>query len=61
MNGIIIDGKVYESVAGEKHSCLRCDMIDDRGSCDFRDFCYELGRNNIFRFSQTLTDKLTTR
>ena len=58
MNGIIIDDKVYEATESKEDSCLTCDLIDDRSECPCRDFCFEQGRNNIFRYSQSLTDKL---
>lgn len=58
LNGIIFCGKVYEAADGEGHSCLTCDLIDDAGDCICRDFCFNQGRNNIFRFSQELTDKI---
>lgn len=48
INGIIVDGKVYEAVTTENYSCLKCDLIDDMGECGCRDFCFGLGRNNIF-------------
>ena len=58
MHGIIVEGKVFEAVTTESHTCMCCDLIDDMGECVCRDFCFELGRNNIFRYSQSLTDKI---
>lgn len=58
MNGIILNGKVFEAIDSKESSCLYCDMIDDRGMCDFKEFCFNQGRNNIFRFSQSLTEKI---
>ena len=58
LNGIIINGKVFEAVKDKEDSCLNCDLIDDTRECPCRDFCFQQGWCNIFRFSQTLTDKL---
>lgn len=58
LNGIVRDNKFYEAVEDKTASCLNCHLIDDRGQCDFKEFCFELGRNNIFRFSQSITDKI---
>lgn len=56
--GIIVDGKVYEALSTENYSCLDCDLIKNMGECGCLDLGFELGRNNIFRYSQELTDKL---
>ena len=54
MNGIVIDGKFYETV--EDRGCEECDLYANDGckygfmACAYWD-C-------IFRFSQSLTDKL---
>ena len=60
INAIIIDGKVYEATESKESSCLTCDLIDDTGGCPCRDFCFEQGRCNVFRYSQSLTDKLNS-
>lgn len=55
MNGIIIDGKVYEAV--EKLDCDSCDFNEDIQACViYCDICDAWGC--AFRYSQTLTDKL---
>lgn len=58
INGIIIDGKVYEAIKTDEQSCLKCDLIEEDGGCPCRDYCFYLGRYNIFRYSPELTDKL---
>ena len=58
INGIILDGKVYEATEGKEYSCMTCDLIDDESDCVCRDFCFNQGRCNVFRFSQSLTDKI---
>ena len=58
LNGIILNGKIFEAVTDKEDSCLNCDLINDTGDCVCRDFCFEQGRCNIFRFSPTLTDKI---
>ena len=58
LSGVIVDGRVYVAVAADEPSCVSCDLVDDRGMCVCADFCFEQGRNNIFRYSQSLTDKL---
>lgn len=58
LNGIIIDGKIYVATEDNKSSCLKCDLIGERGECPCRDFCFGQGRCNIFRYSQELTDKI---
>lgn len=58
LNGIIIDGKVYEAKETDEQSCLKCDLIEEDGGCPCRDYCFNIGRCNIFRFSPELTDKL---
>lgn len=58
INGIIADGKIYAAEETDEHSCLKCDLIEEDGGCPCRDYCFNLGRNNIFRYSPELTDKL---
>lgn len=58
INGIIIDGKAYEAKETDGQSCLKCDLIEEDGGCHCRDYCFNLGRCNIFRYSPELTDKL---
>lgn len=58
LNGIIIDGKVYKAYETDGSSCLKCDLIEEDGDCPCRDFCFCLGRYNIFRYSPELTYKL---
>lgn len=67
MNGIIIDGKVYEAVSSTKHSyCSACDMneVCKAHAYDFCNDCSKIFDTYIddpcwhFRFSQELTDKI---
>ena len=56
INAIIIDGKVYEVASEiEVRSCLGCDL-DSLPNCQLSDICTK--RRYIFKYSQTLTDKL---
>ena len=56
MNGIIIDGKVYEAKPEEDiYSCLGCDVNLPR-PCMCAEVCSR--QRSIFRYSQSLTDKL---
>ena len=57
-NGICIDGKFYVATKPEKSSCLECNILMDDGSCLCRDYCFYLGRCNIFRYSPELTEKI---
>lgn len=63
LNGIIIRGKVYETVGKGQHNCSDCALYDhckakgcNTVACDV--FGYG---NYIFRFSQELTDKLNSK
>ena len=57
MNGIIIDGKVYEAI--ENGTCPECDFDNDESKCrPLCDTCEEW--NCAFRYSQSLTDKLNS-
>ena len=58
INGIIKDGKIYVATETDETSCLMCDLIEEDGGCPCRDYCFSLGRNNIFRFSPSLTKRL---
>lgn len=55
LNGIILNGKVYE--AGGDGPCSECAFDKDVKMCDYIcDLCREF--HCIFRFSKELTDKL---
>lgn len=57
MNGLIIDGKAYEAKPEiSPVSCAGCDLKNDDIGCPYADACYEW--HCIFRYSQSLTDKL---
>lgn len=58
INGIIADGKIYAAEETNEHSCLKCDLIEEDEGCPCRDYYFYLGRNNIFRYYQELTDKI---
>ena len=59
LNGIIIDGKVYETVEVERAVCDHCDLKDKCNQSSAFEYCIEiLGAREIFRYSQSLTDKL---
>ena len=58
INGIIIDGKVYESVSKGSRHCSDCDFYEQ---CDITltEMCTKFGEGgNLFRYSQSLTRKL---
>ena len=56
MNGVIVDGKVYEAISNG--SCSTCAFDEEQKLCrNFREACHTLGC--AFKFSQELTDKLT--
>lgn len=62
LNGIIISGKVYEVVPYSLNECGKCDL---KKECDqiSRDYClvdklFGCKDMRIFRFSQSLTDKI---
>lgn len=67
MNGLIIDGKVYVAVEQDMQFCCECDLYDK--CCSFGAesekyhgmllaACLTFGKENIFCYSPTLTDKL---
>lgn len=57
LNAIVVEGKVYEAKPEIKQtSCEGCELRTSDISCSFSDVCYDW--RCIFRYSQTLTDKL---
>lgn len=62
INGIIVNGKIYEAVECNKKS--PCDICDLQRECSLSDYnveflcSYVIGDDNIFRYSPELTDKL---
>lgn len=64
MNGVIIDGKVYEAVSKGSYRCGDCDLYNKCIDRPLRldAFCvglYGVCRGRIiFRFSKELTDKI---
>ena len=60
LNGIIVDGKVYEIV--KSYNCSDCGLLEKctKDAETFEAICYILSNKSrsIFRFSQNLTDKL---
>lgn len=57
MNGVIINGAVYEAhQEDEPGLCRGCDLRIDGVDCHCTDLCIDW--ECIFRFSQELTDKL---
>lgn len=59
INGIIVNGRVYVATQGGKDYsyCEGCDFYT-KDDCIYYDICSKLGRLNIFRYSQELTDKI---
>lgn len=65
LNGLIINGKVYTLSEG---GCLKCDFFRNSllGSCHVKEICTTMPypnaeKDNCFRYSQELTDKLNKR
>lgn len=58
INGVIENGIVYKAVEGDKYSCINCDLKDDTGRCEIKDYCLSLGEYNYFHYSPELTEKL---
>lgn len=61
LNGIIIDGKVYVPTKSKTDNCKYCHLKpQERGvfHCIISNWCYDLGKCTIFRYSQELTNKL---
>lgn len=61
INGIIIEGKVYEAVPKGSYHCSDCDLRE-QCDCELDEACLNLGfhldTNIVFRYSQPLTDKI---
>ena len=56
---IDLHGKVYEVVEVERAICDSCDLKDKCNQSSAFEYCIEtLGAREIFRYSQSLTDKL---
>ena len=62
MNGIIIDGKVYEAIPKGSYHCSDCSLFEQckKDPANYGRLCISniLEDNVIFRFSQSLTDKI---
>lgn len=62
LNGIIIDGKVYEAVSNGSRHCSDCDCYKDcyNEPLKYAGICMGFNSQNkvIFRFSKELTDKI---
>ncbi|MDE7180078.1 MAG: hypothetical protein K2N88_02635 [Muribaculaceae bacterium] len=60
LNGIIVDGKVYEAVDRGAFSCKGCDLYKRcHTNVRYASACIAFGYDRyIFRFSQSLTDKI---
>ena len=64
LNAIVIDGKVYEAVLDDTDSCEECVFVDSEIGCCRKSHCTSFmlspyGKSPyIFRYSQSLTDKL---
>lgn len=58
INGIIVDGAVYEANPEDSlGTCTGCDLKPaDNIGCPYAETCIDWG--SVFRFSQSLTDKL---
>lgn len=66
MNGIIIDGKVYEAVLDDTDSCEECAFVDSEIGCCRKSYCTSFmqgyGKSPyILHYVQSLTDKLNKR
>ena len=61
LNGIIVDGNVYEAIEwNEINPCENCDLWEQCSECSYNvePICSEFIDDSIFRFSQSLTDKI---
>ena len=63
INGIILNGKVYEAVLNDTDSCEECAFVDKEIGCCRKSYCVSFmqgyGKSPyIHRYSQSLTDKL---
>ena len=61
LNAIVVDGKVYELSSGD---CFKCSLV--RKCENGAEFCISFPcpdpeKDNCFRYSQSLTDKLNKR
>lgn len=61
LNGIIIDGKVYEARCTDKVDCLKC-VFFYRESRNFLDgrICSICNAKYIFQISKPITDKINS-
>lgn len=60
LNAVIISGKVYEAIPKGSRHCSDCDLYD-RCNVLFADLCALFAEDTtrmIFRYSQSLTDKI---
>lgn len=60
LNGIIYNGKVYESIKKDSYDCSDCALRERCGANGrYAPACVAFGYDHpIFRYSQELTDKL---
>lgn len=61
MNGIILDGKVYEAIKRGSRHCSDCDLFsycNRYTSITCSNLTKDTGERSIFRYSQILTDKI---
>lgn len=64
INGIIIKGKVFEiAERGCSHCAFGYELLKDNGTCPVKEICTIMPytnaeKDNCFRFSHELTDKL---
>ena len=56
LNGIIVDGKVYEMVEENGISSCKGCAFRFHFHCDYSELCMK--HDKIFRYSQSLTDKI---
>ena len=66
MNGIIIDGKVYEVIPKGSYHCSDCSLFEQcHAGLTLYDICNAFigrtGTQTIFRVSQLLTDKINSK
>lgn len=67
INGTIIEGKVYESIEQDIQLCCECDLYEQCNHPKLYDsglhsallcLCQYMGKDNIFRHSPELTERL---
>lgn len=64
INGIVLNGKFYKAEEQDMQLCAECDLYIEccGGVSDLHGFlllaCQYFGKENIFRFSPELTEKL---